>query len=173
MFPLSVPPAHQAGAAVPHPPPAPAQPWDSVTLQARHLCRAEEIHGSFWASLCSQEGATRRGTEPNTFSQPAQPTDCLGGCRALPCTAHLWLQLRFEPRCQAGEYSPASMQGKEGCSCEIFFFSFIMALCKWLAGCDGDEETVLDSEKKETRTFSPLPREKVIYVNLSTTSTRQ
>lgn len=50
---------------------------------------------------------------------------------------------------------------------------WVFSLCKWLAGCDGAEEIALDSEQKETRTFSPLPWEKVIYVNLSTTSTRQ
>lgn len=94
-----------------------------------HLCWPKGIQGSFWASLCSQEGAVRWGIGTNTFPQPAHPTDGLGGCRALPCPAHPWLQLSFEPQCQTGECSPAQTRGKEGCSCEIFF-SFFM----WVAG---------------------------------------
>lgn len=123
------------------------------TVALRHLCWAQEIQSSFWVSLCSQEGAMRWGIEPNTFSQPAHPTDGVGGCRALPCPAHPWLQLSFEPHRQTGECSPALTQGKEGCSWEIFFS---ISLCKWLAGCGGAEEIALNSEKKENRTFSPL-----------------
>lgn len=81
-------------------------------------------------ALCSREGAMRWGMEPNTFSQPANnyllaasvKADGPGGCRALPCAAHPWLQPSFEPQCQTGECPPASTQGKGGCSCEILFF---------------------------------------------------
>lgn len=116
LLPLPVPPAQQAGAAVPQPPPAsPSLGTGSAPREAPlQSGRCHEMRN--WSN-----------------TQPAQPADGPGGCRALPCTAHPWLQLRVEPRCQTGEYSPALAQGKEGCSWEIlgFFFMQVVGRLWW------------------------------------------
>lgn len=140
----------------PSPSSSSVQPWDSVSPHSRLLCWAEQTHGSFWSL-----SAARKVPWDEEWSQTLLPACwCPWRVQSLALLCSSLASAQPEPQCQKGEHSQRDVPGR---------FSFFFHAGGWQAVM----ELKKFREERKLDFLPPLPWEKVIYVNLSTTSTRQ